>query len=89
MSMVKYPCTRLTSGRTTDLQSKAETAFPNQAPWGNRLPLLCCSVTQGDQYADMLMLPGGVNSLLAEILEDQHMTHARRGAESPQERKKI
>jgi DNA-binding FrmR family transcriptional regulator len=50
------------------------------------------SVTEGDECADILMLlaaiRGGVNSLMAEILEDHirlHITHPDRGAESPEE----
>ena len=50
------------------------------------------SVTEGDECADILMLlatiRGGVNSLMAEILEDHvrlHITHPDRAAESPEE----
>lgn len=50
------------------------------------------SVAEGDECADILMLlaaiRGGVNSLMAEILEDHirlHITHPERGAESPEE----
>jgi len=50
------------------------------------------SVTEGDECADILMLlaaiRGGVNSLMAEILEDHvrlHITHPNRAKESPQE----
>jgi DNA-binding FrmR family transcriptional regulator len=50
------------------------------------------SVTEGDECADILMLlaaiRGGVNSLMAEILEDHirlHIAHPRRGTESPEE----
>jgi len=50
------------------------------------------SVTQGDECADILMLlaaiRGGVNSLMAEILEDHvrlHITDPNRGGESPEE----
>ena len=50
------------------------------------------SVTAGDECADILMLlaaiRGGVNSLMAEILEDHirlHITHPNRGPESPEE----
>ena len=50
------------------------------------------SVTQGEECADILMLlaaiRGGVNSLMAEILEDHvrlHITHPDRGTESPEE----
>lgn len=50
------------------------------------------SVTQGDECADILMLlaaiRGGVNSLMAEILEDHirlHIAHRGRGGESAQD----
>ena len=50
------------------------------------------SVTDGDECADILMLlaaiRGGVNSLMAEILEDHirlHITHPNRGPETPEE----
>jgi len=50
------------------------------------------SVTNGDECADILMLlaaiRGGVNSLMAEILEDHirlHILHPDRSGESPEE----
>ena len=50
------------------------------------------AVSEGDECADILMLlaaiRGGVNSLMAEILEDHirlHITHPDRGPESPEE----
>ena len=50
------------------------------------------SVTEGDECADMLMLlaaiRGGVNSLMAEILEDHirlHITQPNRAEQSPEE----
>jgi DNA-binding FrmR family transcriptional regulator len=50
------------------------------------------SVTEGDECADILMqlagIRGGVNSLMAEILEDHirlHITHPDRRRESPEE----
>ena len=50
------------------------------------------SITEGDECADILMLlaaiRGGVNSLMAEILEDHirlHVSDRQRGAESPEE----
>jgi len=50
------------------------------------------SVGDGDECADILMLlaaiRGGVNSLMAEILEDHirlHIAHPERGPESPEE----
>jgi DNA-binding FrmR family transcriptional regulator len=50
------------------------------------------AVSDGDECADILMqlaaIRGGVNSLMAEILEDHvrlHITHPHRGAESPEE----
>jgi len=50
------------------------------------------AVTGGDECADILMqlaaIRGGVNSLMAEILEDHirlHITHPNRGMESNEE----
>jgi DNA-binding FrmR family transcriptional regulator len=50
------------------------------------------SVTEGNECADILMLlatiRGGVNSLMAEILEDHirlHVTHPNRGTQSREE----
>jgi len=50
------------------------------------------SVTEGDECADILMLlatiRGGVNSLMAEILEDHiqlHLTHPNRARQTPDE----
>jgi DNA-binding FrmR family transcriptional regulator len=50
------------------------------------------SVTDGNECADILMLlatiRGGVNSLMAEILEDHvrlHITHPDRGNQTPEE----
>jgi len=50
------------------------------------------AVTDGDECADILMLlaaiRGGVNSLMAEILEDHvrlHIAHPQRGSQSPEE----
>ncbi len=50
------------------------------------------AVTEGDECADILMLlaaiRGGVNSLMAEILEDHirlHITHPNHGTESAEE----
>ena len=49
-------------------------------------------VSEGDECADILMLlatiRGGVNSLMAEILEDHiqlHLMHPDRGQQSPEE----
>jgi DNA-binding FrmR family transcriptional regulator len=50
------------------------------------------AVSGGEECADILMqlaaIRGGVNSLMAEILEDHvrlHITHPNRGIESPEE----
>jgi DNA-binding FrmR family transcriptional regulator len=59
---------------------------------GGQIDAVERSVTEGDACADILMLlaaiRGGVNSLMAEILEDHvrlHITHPGRGTESPEE----
>jgi len=59
---------------------------------GGQIDAVGRSVTGGDECADILMLlaaiRGGVNSLMAEILEDHirlHITHPNRRVESPEE----
>jgi len=59
---------------------------------GGQINALEHAVTEGDECADILMLlaaiRGGVNSLMAEILEDHlrlHIIHSGRGTESPEE----
>ena len=59
---------------------------------GGQISAVERSVTEGDECADILMLlaaiRGGVNSLMAEILEDHirlHITHPNHGTESPEE----
>lgn len=59
---------------------------------GGQISAVERSVSEGDQCADILMLlaaiRGGVNSLMAEILEDHirlHITHPERGPDSPEE----
>jgi DNA-binding FrmR family transcriptional regulator len=59
---------------------------------GGQIDAVERSVTEGDECADILMLlaaiRGGVNSLMAEILEDHirlHITHPNSGTESPEE----
>jgi len=59
---------------------------------GGQIDAVERSVAAGDECADILMLlaaiRGGVNSLMAEILEDHirlHITHPNRRSESPEE----
>jgi DNA-binding FrmR family transcriptional regulator len=59
---------------------------------GGQITAVERAVTEGDECADILMLlaaiRGGVNSLMAEILEDHvrlHITHPDRRTESPEE----
>ena len=59
---------------------------------GGQITAVERSVTEGDECADILMLlaaiRGGVNSLMAEILEDHvrlHITHPNRGSETAEE----
>lgn len=59
---------------------------------GGQIDAVERSIREGDECADVLMLlaaiRGGVNSLMAEILEDHvrlHITHPNRGTESPEE----
>jgi len=59
---------------------------------GGQIDAVERAVTEGDECADILMqlaaIRGGVNSLMAEILEDHvrlHITHPDRRVESPEE----
>jgi DNA-binding FrmR family transcriptional regulator len=59
---------------------------------GGQISAVERAVSEGDECADILMLlaaiRGGVNSLMAEILEDHirlHITHPERGPDSPEE----
>jgi DNA-binding FrmR family transcriptional regulator len=59
---------------------------------GGQISAVERAVAEGDECADILMLlaaiRGGVNSLMAEILEDHvrlHITHPSRGAKSNEE----
>jgi DNA-binding FrmR family transcriptional regulator len=59
---------------------------------GGQITAVERSITEGDECADILMLlatiRGGVNSLMAEILEDHiqlHLMHPDRGQQTPQE----
>jgi FrmR/RcnR family transcriptional regulator, repressor of rcnA expression len=59
---------------------------------GGQITAVERSVTEGDECADILMLlaaiRGGVNSLMAEILEDHvrlHITHPNRSSETAEE----
>ena len=59
---------------------------------GGQITAVERAVADGDECADILMqlaaIRGGVNSLMAEILEDHvrlHITHPNRGVESTEE----
>jgi DNA-binding FrmR family transcriptional regulator len=59
---------------------------------GGQISAVERAVAEGDECADILMLlaaiRGGVNSLMAEILEDHirlHITHPDRAPDSPEE----
>jgi len=59
---------------------------------GGQIDAVERSVLEGDECADILMLlaaiRGGVNSLMAEVLEDHvrlHIAHPERASESPEE----
>ena len=59
---------------------------------GGQIDAVGRAVTDGDECADILMLlaaiRGGVNSLMAEILEDHirlHITHPHRGPGTPED----
>jgi DNA-binding FrmR family transcriptional regulator len=75
-----------------DLSKEKQKLHSRTKCLGGQIDAVQRSVTDGDECADILMLlaevRGGVNSLMAEILEDHirlHITHPNRGTESPEE----
>lgn len=74
-----------------NLARKTETSFPTEAPAGT-VAAVERALTAGDECADILMLlaaiRGGVNGLMAEILEDHirlHMMTPDQKMDSPEE----
>jgi DNA-binding FrmR family transcriptional regulator len=76
----------------TDISKEKQKLFSRIKRLGGQIGAVERAVTDGDECADILMLlaaiRGGVNSLMAEILEDHirlHITHPERGPGSREE----
>jgi DNA-binding FrmR family transcriptional regulator len=81
-----------TDGKPSEISKEKQKLLSRIRRLGGQIDAVERAVTEGDECADILMLlaaiRGGVNSLMAEILEDHvrlHITHPHRGAESPEE----
>ncbi|MGB9233661.1 MAG: metal/formaldehyde-sensitive transcriptional repressor [Terriglobales bacterium] len=79
-------------GKTRAISSEKQKLLSRIKRLGGQIDAVERSVTAGDECADILMLlaaiRGGVNSLMAEILEDHirlHIIHPNRSVESPEE----
>jgi DNA-binding FrmR family transcriptional regulator len=75
-----------------EISKEKQKLFSRIKRLGGQIGAVERAVTDGDECADILMLlaaiRGGVNSLMAEILEDHirlHITHPGRGPDSPEE----
>jgi DNA-binding FrmR family transcriptional regulator len=75
-----------------EISKEKQKLFSRIKRLGGQISAVERAVTDGDECADILMLlaaiRGGVNSLMAEILEDHirlHITHPERGPDSPEE----
>jgi DNA-binding FrmR family transcriptional regulator len=75
-----------------EISKEKQKLFSRIRRLGGQIAAVERAVTDGDECADILMLlaaiRGGVNSLMAEILEDHirlHITHPDRAVESPEE----
>ena len=78
--------------QTVGISKEKQKLFSRMKRLGGQIGAVERAVAEGDECADILMLlaiRGGVNGLMAEILEDHirlHITHPDRGPESPEER---
>jgi len=75
-----------------EISKEKQKLFSRIKRLGGQISAVERAVADGDECADILMLlaaiRGGVNSLMAEILEDHirlHITHPDRGPESSEE----
>ena len=75
-----------------EISKEKQKLFSRIRRLGGQIDAVERAVTEGDECADILMLlaaiRGGVNSLMAEILEDHvrlHITHPKSGAGSAEE----
>jgi DNA-binding FrmR family transcriptional regulator len=78
--------------KPSEISKEKQKLFSRIKRLGGQIGAVERAVTDGDECADILMLlaaiRGGVNSLMAEILEDHirlHITHPERGPDSPEE----
>src|ERR1700690_2065612 len=78
--------------KPSEISKEKQKLFSRIKRLGGQIGAVERAVTDGDECADILMLlaaiRGGVNSLMAEILEDHirlHITHPERGKESNDE----
>ncbi|SPF39699.1 conserved hypothetical protein [Candidatus Sulfotelmatobacter kueseliae] len=75
-----------------EISNEKQKLFSRIKRLGGQITAVERAVAEGDECADILMLlaaiRGGVNSLMAEILEDHirlHITHPDPGTDSPEE----
>jgi DNA-binding FrmR family transcriptional regulator len=75
-----------------EISKEKQKLFSRIKRLGGQIGAVERAVADGDECADILMqlaaIRGGVNSLMAEILEDHvrlHITHPDRGPDSPEE----
>src|ERR1700756_1727687 len=75
-----------------EISKEKQKLFSRIKRLGGQISAVERAVSEGDECADILMLlaaiRGGVNSLMAEILEDHirlHITHPERGPGSPED----
>jgi len=78
--------------QTVGISKEKQRPFSRMKRPGGQIGAVERAVAEGDECADILMLlaaiRGGVNRLMAEILEDHirlHIMHPDRGPESPEE----
>jgi len=83
---------KIMKDKLPEISKEKQKLFSRIKRLGGQITAVERAVTDGDECADILMLlaaiRGGVNSLMAEILEDHirlHITHPDRGTESPEE----
>ena len=83
---------KIMKDKRPDISREKQKLFSRIKRLGGQITAVERAVTDGDECADILMLlaaiRGGVNSLMAEILEDHirlHITHPNRVEESPEE----
>jgi DNA-binding FrmR family transcriptional regulator len=83
---------KIIKDKGTEVSKEKQKLFSRIKRLGGQIAAVERAVTDRDECADILMLlaaiRGGVNSLMAEILEDHvrlHITHPNRTLESPEE----